>query len=45
MNALNDNFGTQADLQALSKALHDRGMVGSPFLPSQEMGCEMLIFS
>lgn len=31
MNALNDNFGTEADLQALSKALHDRGMVGSPF--------------
>lgn len=29
---LNVNFGTAAELKALSKALHDRGMVGSHFL-------------
>ena len=27
MYALNENFGTEADLKALSKALHLRGMV------------------
>jgi glycosidase len=29
MHQINSNFGTEADLQALSKALHDRGMVST----------------
>ena len=43
MYALNDNFGTEADLQALSKALHDRGMVSIPPFPFKQMDGEMLI--
>ena len=27
-NSVNPNFGTEANLQALSSALHSRGMVG-----------------
>ena len=32
MNKVNENFGTEDDLKALSAALHSRGMVGPSFL-------------
>ena len=35
INQLNPNFGTAADLKALSSALHQRGMVGSSFIRAE----------
>ena len=41
INSLNAAFGTQADLVALSQALHDRGMVGRH--EGKAFACEVLI--
>lgn len=38
INQLNSNFGTAADLQALSAALHERGMVGRAIMRKTKIG-------